>query len=122
MKLAKNFCLAAVLSLGCAAAAMAADCASPKKPANPPSGKTATQEEMIAAMKASKQFDADVKAYQACLNTETEAMIAALGDKATPDDIERVKSKQDKKANEAYEDATKVADAFNVQLRAFKAK
>ncbi len=121
MKLAKNFCLAVVLSLGCAAA-MAADCVAPKKPANPPDGKKATQEEMVVAMRESKQFDADVKAYQACLNTETEEMIVALGVDAKLEAIERVKSRQNKKADDAFEDATKVADAFNVQLRAFKTK
>jgi hypothetical protein len=122
MKLAKKFSVAVLLSLGCAATTLAADCAYPKKPASPPNGKTATQEEMVAAMKASRQFDADVKTYQACVNTETEEMIAKLGDKASADEIEKIKSKQDKKANEAYEEATKVAEAFNVQLRAYKAK
>jgi hypothetical protein len=121
MKLAKNVCIAAVLSLSFAAPVLA-DCAYPKKPVDPPSGAKATQEEMVAAMKASRQFDADVKGYQECLNTETEAMIAKLGDQAKPEEIERVKIKQNTKANAAFEDATKVADAFNAQLRAFKAK
>lgn len=121
MKFANKLCMAAVFSLICAAPVLA-ECTYPKKPSDPPSGTKASQEEMVAAMKATKQFDADVKAYQACLDTETDAMIAALGDKATAEDIKRVKDKQTLKANTAYEDATKVAEAFNVQLRAFKAK
>ncbi len=121
MKFAKKFCVAALLSLTCAGPVLA-DCAYPKKPSDPPSGAKASQEEMVAAMKATKQFDADVKTYQACLATETESMIAALGSKASAEEIKRVKDKQDLKFNSAYEDAQKYAEAFNVQLRAFKAK
>jgi len=121
MKAAKKLCLATLLTLGFAAPVLA-ECVLPKQPSAPPSGAKATQEEMVAAMRASRQFDADVKTYQACLNTETESMIAALGDKASESDITRIKVKQDTKANDAYQAATKVADAFNVELRAFKAK
>jgi hypothetical protein len=121
MKFAKKLCTITVLSLICAAAT-AADCALPKKPSDPPNGAKATQEEMVAAMKATRQFDADVKAYQTCLDAETENLLNALGDKATAEDIKRVKDKQALKANAAYEDAAKVAAAFNEQLRAYKAK
>lgn len=121
MNIAKKLCMAAVFSL-IGAAASAAECTYPKKPSDPPSGAKASQDEMVAAMKATRQFDADVKAYQACLDTETEAMLNALGSKATAEDIKRVKDKQTLKANTAYEEAAKVAEAFNVQLRAFKAK
>lgn len=121
MNIAKQLCVAAVVSLMCAAPALA-ECTYPKKPSDPPNGTKASQEEMVAAMKATRQFDADVKAYQACLDSETEAMLNQLGDKASAEDIKRVKDRQTQKANLAYEDAAKFADAFNVQLRAFKAK
>jgi hypothetical protein len=121
MKIAKQLCMAGLFSL-LSAAPVLADCAYPKKPADPPNGAKATQEEMIAAMKATRQFDADVKTYQACLDSDTETMLNALGDDATAEEINRVKNKQSLKANTAYEDAAKVADAFNVQLRAYKAK
>jgi hypothetical protein len=121
MNFANKLSLAAVLTLVGSAAVMA-DCAYPKKPADPPNGAKATQEEMVAAMKATKQFDADVKAYQSCLDQERDNMVKALGDKATPEDIKRINDRQNQKANVAYEDATKVADEFNVQLRAYKSK
>ncbi len=121
MKSAKKLCMVAALSVLGAAPALA-NCAYPKKPSDPPNGAKATQEEMVAAMKATRQFDADAKAYQACLDSETETMLNALGDKATPEDIKRVKDKQALKANTAYEEAAKIAEAFNVQLRAFKSK
>ncbi|MGD9842389.1 MAG: hypothetical protein AB7F79_10190 [Steroidobacteraceae bacterium] len=121
MKLAKNFCIAALLSLGVVAPVLA-ECAYPTKPGAPPSGAKATQEEMVVAMKASRQFDTDVKNYQACLNTETEAMIAALGDNPSEAAIKDIKAKQDMKFSAAYNDAVRVTEAFNVQLRAFKAK
>lgn len=122
MNVAKKLCVGAVVSLLGAASALAAECAYPKKPVDPPNGAKATQDEMVAAMKATRQFDADVKAYQACLDSETETMLNALGSQATAADIKRVKDKQTLKANTAYEEAAKVAEAFNVQLRAFKAK
>lgn len=113
--------LAMVLSLMGAMPAWA-DCVYPKRPDDPPSGAKATQQEMIAAMKATRQFDADVKEYQACLDTETETILNALGDRATSEEIKRVKDKQTLKAVAAYEDAAKVAEAFNQQLRLYKSK
>jgi hypothetical protein len=121
MKFANTLCTTVVLSLLCATSALA-ECAFPKKPSDPPDGAKATQDEMIAAMKATKQFDADVKNYQACVDAETEAMLNALGDQAKPEDIKRIKSKQALKSNTAYDEAAKVAAAFNEQLHAFKAK
>lgn len=121
MKLAKNFCLALALSLTCAVPVLA-DCVYPKKPSDPPNGSKATQEEMVAAMKTTKQYDADVKTYLACLDTETDSLISALGGDAKPEAIQQVKNKQNLKHNAAIDDLQKYADAFNVQLRAFKAK
>ena len=121
MNIAKRVCMAAVIGL-LGVAPVLADCAYPKAPADPPNGAKATQDEMVAAMKATRQFDADVKAYQACLDSDTEAMLNALGAKATAEEIKRIKDKQVLKANTAFEEAAKVAAAFNVELRAFKAK
>lgn len=121
MKFAKTFCLAAALSLSGAGLAMA-DCAYPKKPSDPPNGAKATQEEMVAAMKVTKQYDADVKSYLSCLDGETDSLLKGLGTDAKPEAIQQVKSKQDLKHNAAVEDLQKYADAFNVQLRAFKGK
>ena len=117
----QRFCMAGLLSIGLVAPVLA-ECTLPTQPAPPPNGTKATQEEMVAAMRASKQFDADIKAYQACIDTETANMIAALGDKASEADIARIKVKQDTKVREAGEASIKVADAVNKEIRAFKAK
>src|SRR4051812_34567177 len=45
MNIAKKLCVAAVLSLTGTASVLAAECAYPKKPVDPPSGAKATQEE-----------------------------------------------------------------------------
>ena len=121
MKIVRHFCLTATLSLSLAVPALA-ECVLPKQPEAPPSGAKATQEEMVAAMRASRQFDTDIKAYQACIDNETESMIAALGDKASESDIARIKLKQDTKVREAGEASVKAADAVNKEIRAFKAK
>lgn len=121
MKLAKTFCLAALLSLSCAVPVLA-DCAYPKKPSDPPNGAKATQDEMVAAMKVTKQYDADVKTYLTCLDSETDSMVSALGSDAKPEAVQQVKNKQNLKHNAAIDDLQKYADAFNTQLRAFKSK
>jgi len=77
---------------------------------------------MIAGMKITKQYDADVKAYLSCLDTETESLITSLGSDAKPERIQQVKAKQNLKHNAAVDDLQKYVDAFNEQLRAFKAK
>lgn len=120
MTFSKLFCVAAVLSLS--ALPTYADCAYPKRPTDPPNGAKASQEEMLAAMKATKQYDADVKVYLSCLDDETDALVNALGTDAKPEQIQQVKAKQNLKHNAAVDDLQKYVDAFNVQLRAYKAK
>lgn len=120
MNISRTFC-AAVLSTLCATAAFA-DCSYPKKPKDPPNGMKATQEDMIAAQKVTKQFNADVEAYLTCLESETEGLISALPPDTKPEKIQQIKGKQAKKHNAAIEDMQKYADAFNKQLRAFKTK
>lgn len=120
MNISRMLC-AAVLSALCATTAFA-DCAYPKKPKDPPNGSKATQEDMIAAQKLTKQFNTDVETYLTCLETETEALIAGLPADTKPEKIQQIKGKQAKKHNAAIEDMQKYADSFNKQLRAFKAK
>lgn len=99
-----------------------ADCTYPKKPTDPPDGGKATQEQMLDAQRATKQFNADVSAYLECLDKETDSMIGELGPDAKPEQIQKVKSKQAMKHNAAVDDLQKQADAFNKSLRAFKSK
>lgn len=93
-----------------------ADCSYPKASAAFPNGATATEPEMVAAMQAFKAYDADVKAYSACLEQETKetAVGAAYA-------MQR-KAMQAKKINAAVEELQTKAQEFNQQLRAFKAR
>lgn len=120
MRISKIVCAVAV-SLLCAASAFA-DCTYPKKPSDPPDGAKATKDQMIAAQQATKQFNVDVENYLACLDKETDSMIAGLGQDAKPEQIQQIKNKQAQKHNAAVDELQQHADAFNKQLRAYKAQ
>lgn len=101
-----------------------ADCTYPKKPAKAPNGNSATREEMVAAQKVQKQYQADVTSYLTCLKGEHEATLAKL-DPATKnleDEKKKLTSRWEKKNDAAVDEAQDVADRFNEQLSAFKAK
>lgn len=136
MKIAKQLCMAAVLSILSTAPTLA-ECVYPKKPADPPNGAQLAKrdveiaqqgsterpglKEMAAALKVFKEYDTAVKAYSDCLNVETEAMLNALGDKATADDIKRIKDKQDLKFQVALEEEVKLSQAYTAQRQAYLA-
>lgn len=106
-----------VLILGALAASpVYADCSAPDDAILIPSGNTATRDQMIAAQKAVKAYDAAVKAYSDCMQAEEDAKIAAGGDKV------KVTEQYAKRANAQVDKVQKVADKFNTELRAFKAK
>ena len=101
-----------------AAGAAQAACIYPRAPENIPDGRTATFDQMVAAQKAVKQFDADIAAYNACLTMELEALMADPGiDEARKAELAEM---QVKKNNAAVDEAQSVADRFNEQLRAYK--
>lgn len=96
-----------------------AACIYPRAPENIPDGSTATVEQMIAAQQAVKQFDADITAYNACLDMELQSLLADPNlDEARRNEL---RAMQVKKNNAAVDEAQAVADRFNEQLRAFKA-
>ena len=95
-----------------------AACVYPRAPENIPDGRTATYDQMVAAQQAVKQFDADIAAYNACLNMELEALLASPDiDDARKAELAEM---QVKKNNAAVDEAQVVADRFNEQLRAYK--
>jgi len=120
MKAVLSACLMA-LSVSFAASAMA-DCAYPKLPADPPSGTTASKEEMIAAKKVTTQYSNDVVVYLKCLDDEASAAIAALSADHKPEQEEPIKNKRDLKYDAAEKTMQKYVDSFNSELRAYKAK
>ena len=102
-----------------------AACSYPTAPEALPDGNTATLEEMVAAQKTVKEFDAAITAYTACLKLESDSTIAKI-DQSDPKkadaqkkDLERM---QIQKHNAAVEADEALATRFNEQLKTFKAK
>lgn len=112
----KSLKLATALLLVSGSFAAHADCVYPKAPASIPDGKTATEEQMVAAMTAFKAYDADVKSYGSCLEQETKDKAAGTAQ------LMQLKTMQTKKLNAAVEELQSKAKEFNEQVRVFKAR
>jgi hypothetical protein len=93
-----------------------ADCAFPKAPATIPDGKTATEEEMVAAMTAFKTYNEEVNAFGKCLDQETRDKAAGTAQ------LMQLKTMQTKKLNAAMDELQAKAKLFNEQVRIFKAR
>ena len=76
-----------------------ADCVAPTPPGDPPSGATATREEMLAAQTAIKGYDAAVAAFAECVRKD---------------------GGPSSKADDAVRGVEKLAARFNAELRAYK--
>jgi Skp family chaperone for outer membrane proteins len=108
------------------AAPAMADCAYPKAPAKIPEGETASLEDMQAGVKAVKEYDTAMKAYQACLQGDQ----AALEAKIAKDNGGQISDEQKKKTNEIFVQKSNAADdelqavaaRLNEQIRLYKAK
>jgi hypothetical protein len=101
-----------LLAAGLVPAAQAA-CEYPGDP-KLPDGKTATEADMNAAATAVKKYVADMEAYANCLDAEFAALPL---EQQTPE----AKSLVNKRFNAAEDAKVAAANAFNEQLRAFKA-
>lgn len=86
-----------------------ADCTLPPPPSKIPNGSTASEQDMIAAMNTLKEYNGDVNVYLKCLDYEVKQ-------NRMPSSI------RDSKNNSAVAELQSVADKFNQQVRAFKAK
>jgi hypothetical protein len=93
-----------------------ADCAVPDNNVQIPDGSTATKAEMISAQKAVQAYDAAVKQYSDCLQQEQQTKIDAGGDKA------KLQKQYAELNNAQVEKVQQLADKFNVELKAYKAK
>ena len=111
--------LAGLLSVGAAANA---ECIYPKAPADMPNGATATEQEMVAGMKAVKEYNAQVTAYLSCLDMKMDTDIAAAGADAPADTIAQIKAINAKRHNAAVDELEAHAARFNEQVKAFKGK
>jgi hypothetical protein len=112
MKLMMTAALFAALASG----PVFADCAVPNGAVQIPDGTAATKEEMVAAQKAVVAYDAAVKSYTECLQQEQEAKIAGGADKA------KTQAQYAKLNNVQVEKVQQLADKFNAELKAYKAK
>jgi len=120
MKLARTVCLSVASMIF--ALPVLADCSYPAQPADPPSGSTATKDQMIAAKKLTTQYSTDIVEYLNCLDGEAQAAIAALGPNHKPEQEDPIKNKRDLKYGAAESTMQKYVDSFNAELRAYKAK
>jgi hypothetical protein len=99
-----------------------ADCPYPPAPAKIPDGATATMEDMLAGQKAVKEYDTAINQYVACIDKELKDSVAKGGDQLKPEqkaDMEKVEAQ---KHNAAIDQEQSVADRFNEQVKAFKAR
>lgn len=94
-----------------------AECAYPKAPDAIPDASSATEQQMINAMQSFKEYNASVDAYVACLDEETSAKVKEGGANAM-----QIKSMQAKKKSTVTDERQAKVNAFNEQVRAFKAK
>lgn len=110
----------AIASLGIGLASFSltahADCAYPKAPSVIPDGKTASEPEMLEAMKAFKAYNDEVTAFGTCLDQETKNKAASTAQ------LMQLKTLQMKKHNAAVDELQSKAKQFNEQVRLFKAR
>lgn len=99
-----------------------ADCTYPRKPAKLPDGNTATRDEMVAANKLVKQYNADMTAYLDCIKVDYDGSAAKLPGNATEDQKKQLAEMYARKNDAAVDELQGVAAQFNEQLRVFKAK
>jgi hypothetical protein len=117
-----KFLLPLSLLTALVAAPAFADCSAPSNEVKVPDGAAATKDEMIAAQRAVKDYNDTVKNYIDCITKEMDAKVAAGGDKLNDADRQKISKEYADMQNAAVERVQKVADKFNVELRAWKAK
>ncbi|HEX7117034.1 MAG TPA: hypothetical protein VF193_18040 [Steroidobacter sp.] len=113
MKITVKLSAAAIAALSLSAQA---ECPFPQAPATIPDGRTATEEEMIAAMNAFKAYNDAVVAFGECLEEETKAKAASTAQ------LMQLKTLQMKKHNAAVDELQAKAKLFNEQVRIFKSR
>lgn len=86
-----------------------------------PDGTVATKDEMIAGQKSVKNYMATMDTYLACIEAAEAQAVIELGE--VDDDTSRQREEMfNKKYNAAVEEMNLVAEEFNIQVRAYKAR
>ena len=93
-----------------------AECNYPKKKFDIPSGKKATESEMVETMGKVKQFQTDLGVYRTCLDDELAKVSPEL------ESYEEIQRMNAQKYNASVEDEQKMADEWGEAVRAFKSK
>ena len=115
----KKLILPALLTLFAAQSAYA-ECNYPAR-AKIADGATASKEEMIASQKSVKAYMAAMETYLTCIAEEEQT---ARDELENPDEskLEEMEADLNKKHNAAVEEMEIIADEFNLQVRAYKAR
>lgn len=114
--------LIAVAAAAMFSTAAMADCAYPRAPGKIPDGNTATREELVATKKLVDQYNKDMTAYLECIKSEHDAAVAKGGSSLTEEQKQQMAAMYTQKNDAAVDELTGVANNFNEQVRAFKAK
>ena len=99
-----------------------ADCSYPKAPSAMPDGTTAALEEMVAASKAVKAYNAEMDAYLGCIKLEQDGSLSKQGSTLTEEQKGQIAAMFAQKNNAAIDELTAVAARLNEQIRVYKAK
>jgi hypothetical protein len=107
-------------SVGIAQAQAGSSCVNPQPPRSIPDGNTATYDEMVEAHKTIRQYDADVRTYTVCLELELKSLVESQEvDEARRQELEGMYASRN---NAAIDQVQAIVDAFNQQLRIYRAR
>jgi hypothetical protein len=112
-----------VLVLG--SVAHAEDCAYPRAPDAIPDGTTATKDQMIASKNDVTRYNTEMNAYLDCVSRQIDAAKPKDPSKLSKDEKAKVDGQikiLTEKHDAAVDELHSVADRFNLQLKAYKAK
>ena len=111
-----------IVAAGLVAAPAYADCTYPKAPGAAPDGNTATMEEMVAANKAVKAYNAEIESYLGCIQKEHDTKVAQGGDSLSEEQKKQMAAMLAQKNNAAIDELQTAAAKVNEQIRIFKAR
>ncbi len=104
------------------AAAAITDCHLPAEPAAPPDGTSATRDQMLAAQRAMKAYDAATTAYTVCVDAATRSVLTRFQNVVPASELRAASAFGTKVHNSAVDRDQFLADRFNRQLRTFLAR
>ena len=116
-----NRSVALLLLTTLAASTAFADCNYPKAPGTIPDGKTAALEEMLAANKAVKAYNADMETYLGCIKKEVDESMARQNETLSEDQKKQMAAVWQQRNNAAVDELESVAARLNEQIRVYKA-